>query len=55
MQNITGPGVDRHGQAISLSIEPADVAAGPVEAHQTMDGRDLIECGIDRAVGISNW
>ena len=44
----------RHGQAISVRIEPANVTAALVKAHQMMNGCHLFECGIDGAMRISN-
>ena len=41
-------------RTIPVRIEPADVTVRIMKTHQTMNGRYLIECGIDRTVSIGD-
>jgi hypothetical protein len=50
LQDFERVGMHRHGSTGSVPIELANVAAVLVEAHQSMNGRDLFECGVDRTV-----
>ena len=45
-QDRRGPAIHGHRLVSRATVEPRDIAAGILEAHQAMHARDGLECGI---------